>query len=66
MNNSKLFFLLSVFIFPSYFLNAYIDPGTGSYLIQILAAGGIAAVYTIKTYWINIKAFFSRNKDSKK
>jgi len=32
-------------------LEAYIDPGTGSYLFQLAVAGLFAALYTIKRYW---------------
>ena len=30
---------------------AYIDPGTGSYLFQLAAAGLLAGVYTMRHYW---------------
>ena len=30
---------------------AYIDPGTGSYLFQVAAAGLLAGVYTMRRYW---------------
>ena len=30
---------------------AYIDPGTGSYLFQLAAAGLLAGVYTIRRHW---------------
>ena len=30
---------------------AYVDPGTGSYLFQIAAAGGLAALYSMRRYW---------------
>jgi hypothetical protein len=30
---------------------AYIDPGTGSYLFQLTAAGLLAGVYTVRRYW---------------
>jgi hypothetical protein len=29
---------------------AYVDPGTGSYLFQLAAAGLLAAVYTMRSY----------------
>ena len=42
--------------------NAYIDPGTGSFLLQLLI-GGIAAVFiTTKMYWQKLKLFFTGNK----
>lgn len=30
---------------------AYIDPGAGSYLFQLLIAGGVAGLYTLRRYW---------------
>lgn len=37
---------------------AYIDPGTGSYLLQLMLAGLLGLVFTIKIYWQKIKTFF--------
>lgn len=39
---------------------AYMDPGTGSYLLQILLAGLLGAGFTIKMFWRRIKARLSR------
>jgi len=46
---------------------AYINPGTGAYIFQILIAGLLGAVFATKTYWHKIKAvmkrlFLSKNK----
>jgi hypothetical protein len=30
---------------------AYVDPGTGSYVFQLVIAGGLAAIYTVRRYW---------------
>jgi hypothetical protein len=30
---------------------AYVDPGTGSYLFQLAAAGLLAGMYTMRRYW---------------
>jgi hypothetical protein len=38
--------------------HAYIDPGTGSYIIQLLVAGLLSSAYLIKIYWRRIKAMF--------
>jgi len=50
--------------FPQYAF-AYIDPGTGSYVFQIVIAAFVAASFLIKTYWHKIKSFvvglFSKN-----
>ena len=41
---------------------AYIDPGSGSIIIQAIL-GAIAAVgTTLSIYWSKIKKFFSKNK----
>ena len=39
---------------------AYLDPGTGSLLIQMLIGGVIAGMYTIKLYWYQLKSFIRR------
>lgn len=45
-------FLLSLLVRPVY---AYIDPGSGSYLFQIMLASLVGAVFAVKTYWVRIK-----------
>ena len=35
--------------------HAYIDPGTGSYLLQIIAAAVLAGIFVIKSFWKSIK-----------
>ena len=40
--------------------HAYLDPGTGSFLLQMLIAGVMGAMFTIKMYWTKVKLFFSR------
>jgi len=44
---------------------AYLDPGSGSFLIQLLIAGLVGAGFLIKAYWKKIKGLFSRS-DTKK
>jgi hypothetical protein len=39
---------------------AYIDPSTGSYVLQILAAGFFGAMFGLKLFWTRIKGFFGR------
>ena len=43
---------------------AYVDPGTGSLILQAIAAGIAVIGFTVKTYWYKILAFFG--KQSKK
>ncbi|MBS1600358.1 MAG: hypothetical protein JST75_19170 [Bacteroidetes bacterium] len=44
------------------FLLLYIDPGSGSYLVQMIIAGVLAGLFYFKNAWLKIKSFFSRNK----
>ena len=41
---------------------AYIDPGTGSMILQGLIAAFVAAAVVIRGYWYRIKAFFRRDQ----
>lgn len=36
---------------------AYIDPGTGSYLLQIAVAGLMGAVFALKLSWARVRSF---------
>ena len=40
--------------------HAYLDPGTGSMLVQLLLGGVAGALVVGKLYWQRIKAFFGR------
>jgi len=40
--------------------HAYIDPGTGSYLLQLLIAGLVGSAFAVKVFWRSITAFFAR------
>lgn len=53
----------SVFSFGLYFLSAlnafsYIDPGSGSYALQIIIASVLGILTLIKIYWSRLKTFF--------
>ncbi len=43
---------------PTY---AYIDPGTGSYILQVVIAALLGALVSLRIYWARIKAFFKGN-----
>jgi len=36
-------------------VHAYVDPGTGSYLLQILLASMLAIFFSVKLFWRKIK-----------
>ena len=42
-------------------VHAYIDPGTGSYMLQLMAAALLGASFTAKVYWRKIKLFFTKH-----
>ena len=48
--------------------SAYIDPGTGSYILQMVIAGIVGAGFAIKLFWKQIKLFimqlFSKDRES--
>ena len=39
---------------------AYLDPGTGSMILQAIIGGVVGSIFVIKTYWSKIKRFFSK------
>ena len=41
----------------------YLDPGSGSLLIQMLLAALLAIGVTVRIFWRNIKAFFTGKKE---
>lgn len=40
----------------------YIDPGSGSYLIQVIVAALLGAAFWIRLSWQRIKSFFTGHK----
>ena len=58
-------FFVAVFLLtfdPSTEANAYLDPGTGSMVLQLLLGGVAGAVVVVKLYWQKVKNFFTREK----
>ena len=40
----------------------YVDPGSGSYLVQVIIAAVLGALFYFKAAWWKIKSFFTRKK----
>ncbi|MFH1446051.1 MAG: hypothetical protein ABIG43_01395 [Chloroflexota bacterium] len=40
----------------------YLDPGTGSFIIQMLLAGLLGGAVAVRIYWKKIVAWFRRKK----
>ena len=51
-----IFFTLSSFVFPGK-AYAYLDPGTGSYFLQLIIAALLGGLFAIKLFWGKIKIF---------
>lgn len=54
-------FLLFFIIFCVFFTQeafAYLDPGSGSFIIQLLIGFLLGGLYAIKLFWKQIKTFF--------
>ena len=58
---STVFALVLDFSQPAF---AYLDPGTGSILLQLLLGGVAGGVVLGKIYWQKIKELFVRNADN--
>ncbi len=44
----------------SIFALAYIDPGTGSFLLQLMLAGLLGGLASIRIFWSRIRLFVRR------
>ena len=66
MINKTLFFLY-FFLFTSS-AHAYLDPGTGSIILQAIVGAFAAFVSTLYIFWEKVKIFFRKvfKKDNKK
>lgn len=52
-----IFFGTFYLIFPQT-AYSYLDPGTGSYILQIILAAFVGVAFTAKIYWAKIKIVF--------
>lgn len=43
--------------------SAYVDPGAGSYMVQMAVAGALGALYLLKVFWRRIVGFFAGKKN---
>lgn len=59
MSNIKYIVIVMIFLL-SRNAYAYLDMGTGSYIIQLILAGVFTSLYFIKLYWFKLVSFFSK------
>jgi hypothetical protein len=57
-------------LIPTHYAYAYLDPGTGSFLLQLLLAGLLGVLFTLRLFRDKIVSFvrnvFRRNADTGK
>lgn len=62
---SGVFFAVAVLLLIEPFqVSAYIDPGTGSFFIQMIIASAVGLSFTMRMFWGNIKRFFTKKSSS--
>ena len=52
-------FLLGIYFLSALNAFSYIDPGSGSYVLQILIASVLGILTLMKIYWSKLKTFFA-------
>lgn len=43
----------------------YIDPGSGSYIVQMIIAAVLGVSFFFKNFWLTVKSFFTGRKMKK-
>ena len=63
----KIFLIFSIYYFTAESnAYAYLDPATGSIIIQYIVAGLVACMAFMKDFWAKFKYLFSKKIKSKK
>jgi hypothetical protein len=48
----------SLIVIPA--ANAYIDPGSGSFIFQMIVGAALGVSFGVKLFWRRIRSFFTR------
>lgn len=54
------FVAISLIVFLPVRAFAYLDPGTGSYVLQVVIAGAVSGAFVIKIFWKTLKEKISQ------
>jgi len=54
------FTLAAIFSFPGS-ERAYLDPGSGSFILQLLIASLLGGIFVLKAYWKKVVSLFRKN-----
>ena len=60
MSLRALSLVIPIFFLASTNTYAYLDLGTGSYIIQAILAGFFASLFFLKVYWFKFSKFISK------
>ena len=64
---NKIFLTFSIYYFTAESnAYAYLDPASGSIIIQYIVAGLISCMVFMKNFWVKFKYFFNKKIKSKK
>ena len=64
---NKIFLTFSIYYFTAESnAYAYLDPASGSIVIQYIVAGLVACMAFMKNFWVKFKYFFNKKIKSKK
>ncbi len=63
--HARLILAMCFMMLSSVPLYAYIDPGMGSYVVQLLIAGALAFGFLLKTQWRKVVSFFKNRRRGK-
>lgn len=55
--------IFSAALAPVLKTEAYLDPGSGSFIIQILFGFLVGGIVVLKTYWSKIKVMFNKSSE---
>ena len=51
--------VLGLFAAGTQYSYAYLDPSSGSYILQMALAGMLGAMFVIKSFWTQIRSFIA-------
>jgi len=62
----RFFLFLTLYLITAKPVYAYLDPGTGSYIAQLIIAFILGGAFTLKIYWRKIKNWINDKINKKK
>ena len=62
MKRPTLFCLLFVLLAVPQYAYGYLDPSTGSMLLQVAIGGFLAVLAAVRIYWSKIRSLFSKGR----